>query len=166
MKKTLTATGRPHSTPCVKPHPYISGTAAETSPFPAIEGLSNFEISSFNLLLVFPNSLIAPVPDGALLLPLLPRRTPSGRRCEINLLYPENTTKMPDYKENVALALKGFEDLNYQDMGVARGTHAGMGSRFVSPGRFSYLERTTWELGKYVVNKLRAADPALDPTGS
>ena len=50
-------------------------------------------------------------------------------------------------------------------MAGACGAHAGMGSRFAAPARFSYLERTTWELDKYVVNKLRAADPALDPAG-
>ena len=79
-------------TPCVKPHPYISGTAAETSPFPAIEGLSNFEISSFNLLLVFPNSLIAPVPDGTLLLLFSPEG-PHRTQVRINLLYPENNNE-------------------------------------------------------------------------
>ena len=152
-------------TECVRPHPYITGTVSEASPFPAIEGLSNFEMSSFNLALVFPNSLIFLVPDGLATLLFFPEG-PHRTQIRINLYYPESTKKMPDFRENVAPALKGTENLQYQDMSGARGAHAGMGSRFVSPGRFSYLERTTWELDKYVVNKLRAADPALDPTGS
>ena len=72
-------------------------------------------MSSFNLILVFPNSLIAPVPDGALLLLFFPEG-PHRTQVRINLLYPESTKNIPDYEENVALALKGFENLNYQDM--------------------------------------------------
>ena len=82
-------------------------------------------MSSFNLILVFPNSLIAPVPDGALLLLFFPEG-PHRTQVRINLLYPESTKNIPDYEENVALALKGFEDLNYQDMwpGLAARTPA------------------------------------------
>ena len=40
---------------------------------------------------------------------------------------------------------------NNQDMVGAKLTHRGMKSRLLPPGRFSYLERTTWELDKYVI---------------
>ena len=39
-------------------------------------------------------------------------------------------------------------------MSGARLTQRGMKSRLLKPGRFSYLERTTWELDKWVVRKV------------
>ena len=147
-------------TPCEKPHPWVSGTQLEQSPFPAIDGLSEFELQSFNIFLIYPNSLIACVPDGALYLLFFPEGV-DRTQVRINLCYPESTTRLPDFQRNLEDALQGFEELNYQDMAGARGTHTGMSSRFSPTGGFSPLERTTWELGKYVVRRLQAADPAL-----
>lgn len=147
-------------TPMHKPHPWVTGTQLGASPFPAIEGLSDFELQSFNMFLIYPNSLIACVPDGALYLLFFPQG-PHKNQVRINLCYPASTTRLPDFEENFKEAQKGFEVLNIQDMGGARGAHAGMESRFLGSGRFSYLERTTWEFGCYVLRKLQAAIPEL-----
>lgn len=143
-------------TPCTDPHPYVSGTKLEKSAFPAIEGLTEFELSSFNMFLIYPNSLFACVPDGILYFSFMPDG-PHRTNVQINLGYPESTTKMEDFEEHVIGAIKGIEELNYQDMNGAKITHAGMGSQLFDGGRFSHLERTTWELGKYVANKLKGS---------
>jgi phenylpropionate dioxygenase-like ring-hydroxylating dioxygenase large terminal subunit len=147
-------------TPMKKPHPWVTGTLLGASPFPAIKGLTDFELQSFNMFLVYPNSLIACVPDGALYLLFFPMG-PHKTHVRINLCYPTSTLVLPDFEKNLQDSQKGFETLNYQDMGGARLTHEGMESRFLAPGRFSYLERTTWELGKYVIRKLQANVPEL-----
>ena len=69
----------------------------------------------------------------------------------LNLYYPESTTKIPDFDKHLAAAQEGFIVTNNQDMVGAKLTHRGMKSRLLPPGRFSYLERTTWELDKYVI---------------
>jgi hypothetical protein len=68
---------------------------------------------------------------------------------------------LPDFEKHLKEAQEGFTTLNYQDMGGARGTHAGMESRFLPPGRFSYLERTTWEFCNFVIRKLQSGIPQL-----
>lgn len=147
-------------TPMMKPHPWVTGTLLGASPFPAIGGLTKFELQSFNMFLIYPNTLIACVPDGALYLLFYPEG-PHKTQVRINLCYPVSTTKLPAFEKNLKDAQEGFETLNYQDMGGARGAHTGMESRFLPPGRFSYLERTTWEFGNYVIRKLQAGIPEL-----
>ena len=148
------------TTPTEKPHPFVTGTQLGKSPFPAIEGLTAHELSAFVLILIYPNTLIAPTPDGALLFCFYPEG-PHRTMARLNVCYPESTTKMPDFEKHADDARKGFEVLNYEDMGGAKITHEGMNSRFLPAGRFSHLERTTWELNKYVIQKLQAADPSL-----
>jgi choline monooxygenase len=147
-------------TPMKKPHPWVTGTLMGASPFPAIAGLTDFELQSFNMFLIYPNSLIACVPDGALYLLFFPQG-PHKTQVRLNLSYPPSTVALPDFEKHLKEAQEGFTTLNYQDMGGARGTHAGMESRLLPPGRFSYLERTTWEFCNFVIRKLQSGIPQL-----
>ncbi len=132
------------------PFPYVTGTNEVVSPFPALEGLTPFELQSFSMFLIYPSTLVAPLPTGALALFFYPEG--AGRtNVTLNLYYPESTTKIPDFDKHLAAAQEGFIVTNNQDMVGAKLTHRGMKSRLLPPGRFSYLERTTWELDKYVI---------------
>ena len=148
-------------TPCKMPHPHVSGTKLAKSPFPAVAGLTEFELSSFNMFLIYPNSLVACVPDGLVYFSYQPDG-PHSTLVTMNVAFPESTVQLPDFVRNAEDSRKGLEELNYQDMNGARITHAGMNSGSAPRGRFSHLERTTWEVGKYMVRCLQAADPSLE----
>ena len=62
--------------------------------------------------------------------------------------------KMDDFDKHLREAQEGFIVTNNQDMVGARLTHRGMKSRLLPPGRYSYLERTTWQLDKYVIRRV------------
>ena len=134
------------------PYPYVTGTNMAKSPFPALEGLSSFELQSFNMLLVYPSTLVAPLPDGALSIFAYPEG-PDRTNVTICLYYPESTLKIPDFDKHLNEAMEGFAITNNQDMVGARLTQRGMKSRLLRPGRFSHVERTTWEVDRYVIRK-------------
>ena len=133
--------------------PHVTGTNAMASPFPAVPGLTDAELKGFNMFLIYPCTLIDPLPDSSLAVFFYPQG-PARTNVVLNLYYPESTFKMPDFEKHVRDAQEGFIVTNNQDMNGARLTHRGMKSRLLNPGRFSYLERTTWELSKYVARRV------------
>ena len=135
------------------PFPYLTGTNSMASPFPAVEGLTDEELKSFNMLLIYPNTLIDPMPDSALGVFFYPEG-PGRTNVTLNLYYPEAAFKHPEFDKHLLDAQEGFIVTNNQDMVGARLTHRGMRSNLLKQGRFSYLERTTWELGKWVAKKV------------
>ena len=135
------------------PFPYLTGTNAQASPFPATPGLTDEELKSFNMFLIYPNTLIDPLPDSALAVFFYPEG-PGRTNVVLNLYYPEAAFKIPDFDKHLLEAQEGFIVTNNQDMDGARLTHRGMKSNLLRPGRFSYLERTTWELDRYVIRKV------------
>ena len=103
-------------TPMVRPHPYVTGTAMAESPFPAIEGLNDFELQSFNIFLVYPTLLVGCNPDGILYLLFVPQGV-DQTEVRLNLCYLPSVMEQPDFEHNLKEAQKGFVDLNNQDMG-------------------------------------------------
>ena len=133
--------------------PHLTGTNSMASPFPATPGLTPEQLKSFNMFLIYPCTLIDPLPDSALAVFFYPQG-PNRTNVVLDLYYPEATTKRADFEEYMRAAQEGFIVTNNQDMDGARLTHRGMRSRLLEPGRYSYLERTTWELDKFVIRKV------------
>ena len=72
----------------------------------------------------------------------------------LNLYYTEAALKVDGYEQHLRETQEGFITTNNQDMHSARITQIGMNSRLLEPGRFAPLERTTWEVDKYVIRKV------------
>ena len=139
--------------PLEREHPYITGTNQNETLFPAIEGLNHFERTSFNLFLIYPSTLIGVLPHGALTFyfyPVGPERT----NVTLNLYYTQEAFEVDGYEQHLRETQEGFITTNNQDMHSARITQIGMNSRLLKPGRFAPLERTTWEVDKYVIRKV------------
>ena len=95
----------------------------------------------------------APPIDSALSIFFYPEG-PNRTNVTLDLHYTEAAFKTPNFEDHVREAQEGFIVTNNQDMIGARLTQRGMKSRLLGPGRFSYLERTTWELDKFVIGKV------------
>ena len=139
-----------------KVHPYVTGTNQVETPFPAIEGLSEAELGSFVLFIIYPCTIIGMLPQGALTFQMWPQ---GHHRTNVilNLLVSQTGVELESYDEALRETQEGFIVTNNQDMHSAKLTHKGMQSRVLTPGRFSHLERATWELDRYVINKVAAA---------
>ena len=134
-------------------HPYITATNQNQTDFPAISTLNEFELSTFNLLLIYPSTIIGVLPHGALTFFIWPEGT--GRtKVTLDLWFTEEGFAMEDYSQALRAAQEGFITTNNQDMHSARITQRGMRSRQLVPGRFSYLEEATWELDRYVIRRV------------
>jgi phenylpropionate dioxygenase-like ring-hydroxylating dioxygenase large terminal subunit len=139
--------------PLERMHPFITGTNQNETAFPAIEGLGEFELSTFNLLHIYPSTILGLLPHGALTFFIRPEGV--GRtNVVLNLWFTEAGFAMDDYEEALRDAQEGLIVTNNQDMYAARLVRRGMKSHFLSPGRFSYLEQTTWALDRYVIKKV------------
>ena len=139
--------------PLEREFPNITGTNQTKTAFPVIEGLNPFELSTFNLFLIYPSTIVGLLPHGALTFNVYPEG-PGRTNVTLNLWVTEEGLEMEGFDEALRDAQEGFIITNNQDMYGARLTHRGMKSRLVEPGRFSFLERTTWELDRYVIGKV------------
>jgi phenylpropionate dioxygenase-like ring-hydroxylating dioxygenase large terminal subunit len=140
-------------TPTVVAYPNVTGTNLETSPFPALDGLPDEDLRSFHLLLVYPTSLFALIPDGLAYLFFFPEG-PMRTRIEISLCYPPSTMALPDFPEGLRAARDGFVATNDQDMEGCRAAQRGLASAFARPGRYSRLEATTWHFDRWVLSRV------------
>ena len=134
-------------------HPYVTGTNQVQTPFPAIDGLTELELGSFVLFIIYPCTIIGVLPQGALTFQMWPQGH-ERTNVILNLLVSPAALELDNYDEAVRESQEGFIVTNNQDMHSAKLTHKGMKSRVLTPGRFSHLERATWELDRYVVNKV------------
>ena len=138
--------------PLEREHPFITGTNQNQTAFPAIEGLSEFELTTFNLFLIYPSTVIGLLPQGAMTFTIYPQGV--GRtNVTLNLYFTEAGFQIDNFEQHLRDAQDGFIVTNNQDMHSAKLTHHGMHSKLLSPGRFASLERTTWELQRYVIRK-------------
>ena len=134
-------------------YPYVTGTNQVKTGFPAIEGLTETQLGSFSLLLIYPSTIVGVLPQGAITFLIFPQGV--GRtNVTLNLYFTPAAFEMDDFDQHLREAQEGFIVTNNQDMHSARLTHRGMKSRLLPPGRFSHLERSTWELEKYVIGKV------------
>ena len=136
-------------------HPYVTGTNQVETPFPAIEGLSETELGSFTLFLIYPSTIITVLPQGGLTFFFYPQG-PGRTDITLNLLVPASTLEMEHFDAHLRETQEGLIVTNNQDMHSARIAQRGMRSKLLTPGRYSYLERTTWELDRYVARKVMA----------
>ena len=139
--------------PLEREYPYITGTNQNETLFPAIEGLNHFERTSFNLILIYPSTIIGVLPHGALTFYFYPVGV-NRTNVTLNLYYTDAAFEIDGYEAHLHETQDGFITTNNQDMHSARITQIGMNSRLLNPGRFSYMERTTWELDRYVIRKV------------
>ena len=137
-------------------HPYVTGTNQIETPFPAIEGLSDTELGSFTLLLIYPSTIITVLPQGALTFFFYPHG-PGRTDITLNLHFHAPAFEMDDFDRHLRDTQEGLIVTNNQDMHSAKLAQRGMQSKLLTPGRYSYLERTTWELDRYVARKVMAA---------
>ena len=134
-------------------HPRVTGTNQVTTGFPAIEGLTKRELGSFSLFLVYPSTIVGLLPQGALTFFIYPEGV--GRtNVTLNLWVTQAAPESDGFDRHLCKAQEGFIVTNNQDMHSAKLTQRGMKSQLLTPGRFSYLEQTTWELGKYVIRNV------------
>ena len=139
--------------PLERLHPFITGTNQNETDFPAIDSLNEFELSTFNLLLIYPATIIGVLPQGALTFFIWPEGI--GRtKVTLDLWFTEEGFAMENYPQALGAAQEGFIITNNQDMHSAKITQRGMRSRSLSPGRFSYLEEATWELDRYIIRRV------------
>ena len=139
--------------PLERMHPYITATNQNKTDFPAISTLNDFELSTFNLLLIYPSTIIGVLPHGALTFFIWPEGI--GRtKVTLDLWFTEEGFAMDNYPHALQAAQEGFITTNNQDMHSARITQRGMQSRQLAPGRFSFLEEATWELDRYVIRRV------------
>ena len=139
--------------PLERMHPFITGTNQNETDFPAIETLNEFELSTFNLLMIYPSTIIGVLPHGALTFFIWPEGI--GRtKVTLDLWFTEEGFAMDNYDQALSAAQEGFIVTNNQDMHSAKITQRGMRSRNLPPGRFSYLEEASWELDRYIVKRV------------
>ena len=134
-------------------HPYVTGTNQVKTPFPAIEGLTEIELGSFVLFIIYPCTIIGVLPQGALTFQMWPQGH-DRTNVILNILVSQSGLEIDNYEEALRQTQEGFIITNNQDMHSAKLTHKGMKSRTLTPGRVSHLERATWELDRYVIDKV------------
>ena len=139
--------------PMEREYPFITGTNQNQTAFPAIEGLGELERTTFNLFLIYPSTVIGLMPHGALSFFIYPQGV-ERTNVTLNLYFTEAGTQIDNFTAHLRDAQDGFIVTNNQDMHSAKLTQRGMGSRFLQPGRFATLERTSWELDRYVARKI------------
>ena len=139
--------------PTPKPYPWVTGTNLLESVFPPLEGLTDFERQSFNILLIYPVSLIFFQPDGLLYLLAFPQ-TIDRTMIRINHMWKPGVEEHPDFARQLQWTQQGFIDTNDQDMFGCRMAQRGISSRLAKPGRFAPLEQTTWFFNRYVIRRM------------
>jgi phenylpropionate dioxygenase-like ring-hydroxylating dioxygenase large terminal subunit len=145
-----------HTTSRDREHPYVTGTNEVKTSFPAIDGLTDVQLGSFSLFLIYPSTIIAVLPQGAMTFFFHPQAA-DRTRVELNLHFTQAAFEMLNFDECLRQSQEGFIVTNNQDMASARATQRGMQSRFLPPGRFSSGEHTTWELQRYVIQQVAGA---------
>ena len=141
-------------------HPYVTGTNQVQTPFPAIDGLSEIELGSFVLFIIYPCTIIGVLPQGALTFQMWPQGH-DRTNVILNILVTQEGLEIDDYDAALRESQEGFIVTNNQDMHSAKLTQKGMKSSVLTPGRFSHLERATWELDRYVIDKVAGTQLTL-----
>jgi len=140
-------------TPAIKPYPYVTGTSLAASPFPAIEGLNDFEMKSFNVLGIFPNTIIALNPDSIITLIFFPI-SPGKTALHVAMNYPRSSFGIADFERHSKEAMEALIFTNDQDMYGCRLAQKGLYSSLAQPGRLSYLEEAVRYFDSYIARRM------------
>ncbi|WP_172383347.1 aromatic ring-hydroxylating dioxygenase subunit alpha [Streptomyces sp. MNP-20] len=146
----------PGAEPTVEP-----GADGEPRVGTLIPGLGARQSSGMTVAGLFPNLVLALVPDSVTFLRWIPTG-PATHDALATVLVPADAADRPGYAAYVAASRRQLELIQEEDLVAVRGVQRGLAAEpGPSGGRFSHLERPLWQFQRYLADRLvdRSAPP-------
>ncbi|AZM51645.1 biphenyl 2,3-dioxygenase [Streptomyces sp. WAC 01529] len=125
-----------------------------------IPGLGTRQLSGMTVAGVFPNLVMALLPDSVTFVRWVPTG-PVTHDALVTVLVPEGARREPDFEAYVEASRRQFEVIQNEDLIAVRGVQRGLATDPApSGGRFSHLERPLWQFQRYLAERLTGAGRA------
>ncbi|KUF18002.1 aromatic ring-hydroxylating oxygenase subunit alpha [Streptomyces silvensis] len=119
-----------------------------------IPGLGMRQLSGMTVAGVFPNMVLALLPDSVTFVRWVPTG-PVTHDALVTVLVPAEARRKPDFDGYVAASKEQFEVIQTEDLVAIRGVQRGLATDPApSGGRFSHLERPLWQFQRYLAERL------------
>ncbi|MFD9857633.1 aromatic ring-hydroxylating oxygenase subunit alpha [Streptomyces alboflavus] len=119
-----------------------------------IPGLGMRQLSGMTVAGVFPNMVMALMPDSVAFARWIPRG-PGAHDAVFTVLVPAEAKQRPGYDAYVEASRQQIEVIQAEDVVAVRGVQRGLATDPApSGGRFSHLERPLWQFQRYLAERL------------
>ncbi|MEW2527124.1 SRPBCC family protein [Streptomyces sp. NPDC047071] len=156
--------------------PFAAGPGAEPPAEPGadgapqvgtlIPGLGARQSSGMTVAGVFPNLVLALVPDSVTFLRWIPTG-PATHDALATVLVPADAADRPGYAAYLAASRQQLELIQEEDLVAVRGVQRGLAAEPApSGGRFSHLERPLWQFQRYLADRLLGRSAASPRAGA
>jgi phenylpropionate dioxygenase-like ring-hydroxylating dioxygenase large terminal subunit len=138
--------------------PARAGVSAEeiAAGFPLLaEQNTDAELHEFRLYCVYPDHILALMPDRAFWFRMQPE-APNRTKLQTYLLVRPEALSRPDYAEKLSTEVGFFEKFNGQDIAVNEMQQLGAATATATVGQFCVLEKACWQLADYIRKRLGA----------
>ncbi|MFH8990476.1 aromatic ring-hydroxylating dioxygenase subunit alpha [Streptomyces sp. NPDC017940] len=125
-----------------------------------IPGLGMRQLSGMTVAGVFPNMVLALLPDSVTFVRWVPTG-PDTHDALVTVLVPAEAKRNPGFDGYVAASKEQFKVIQAEDLVAIRGVQRGLATDPApSGGRFSHLERPLWQFQRYLAERLAGDAPA------
>ncbi|EPH39728.1 aromatic ring-hydroxylating dioxygenase subunit alpha [Streptomyces aurantiacus] len=119
-----------------------------------IPGLGMRQLSGMTVAGVFPNMVLALLPDSVTFVRWVPTG-PATHDALVTVLVPAQARQRPDFDAYVTASKEQFKVIQAEDLVAIRGVQRGLATDPApSGGRFSHLERPLWQFQRYLAERL------------
>jgi len=125
-----------------------------TAGFPLLGEMTAEERREFRLYLVYPYQLLNVLPDRIFWFCLQPQGA-ARTRFQAHILVRREALELPGYAERMEAERRFLVIVNDEDIAVNEMQQRGANARAAAPGRFSHLEKASWQLATYVRERLK-----------
>ncbi|MER6997034.1 aromatic ring-hydroxylating dioxygenase subunit alpha [Streptomyces sp. NPDC000410] len=134
--------------------PFAAAAAELSSLSPLIPGLGAAELSGMRIAGIFPNLVMALLPDSVTFFRWIPTG-PDSHDTLATVLVPQEARKAPGFEAYVQQSRETLKLIQGEDLVAIRGVQRGLATDpGPSGGRFSHLERPLWQFQRYLAGRL------------